>query len=76
MSLSIHRRTGHGRALLLSAVCAERNQKEFRINYNSILSIQICWFAQKLFLHFAQTRIMTPNYIHSSTDFHQILQSL
>lgn len=31
MSLSIHRRTGHGRALL-SVVCAERNESEFRAN--------------------------------------------
>lgn len=32
MSLSIHRRTGHGRALLLSVVCAERNKNELRLN--------------------------------------------
>lgn len=31
MSLSIHRRTGHGRALLLSTVCnTEREQREVK----------------------------------------------
>lgn len=76
MSLSIHRRTGHGRALLLSAVCAERNQNEFRINYNSILSFQICWFTLKVVFTLHPDKDYDPKLIHPSTDLHQILRSL
>lgn len=50
MSLSIHRRTGHGRALLRSTVCSKNKEKKMRVGQSVLGEFNMSY--QAVFLVF------------------------